>query len=146
VVFEKECIMRCSSAEWIARNGVPWDDAVVVSANVEEMVLLTVQLRFNWVDTSKRYRHFGRMAGGKQSGVEGEYGNLTSNNLPGKVGLRNGDTGMCWKFYLKFGLLIFQVTLRQLTYVNTLWTGDENSRFWRFFFTTVKDRWRKFAF
>jgi hypothetical protein len=28
----KEYIMRCSSAEWIARNGVPWDDAIVVSA------------------------------------------------------------------------------------------------------------------
>jgi hypothetical protein len=32
------------------------------------------------------------------------------------------------------------------TIVNTLWTGDENSRLWRFFFTTLKDRWRKFAF
>ena len=37
--FEKEYIMRCSSAEWIARNGcwrlyelVPWDDVIVVSA------------------------------------------------------------------------------------------------------------------
>jgi len=36
VVLEKEYIMRCSSAEWIARNGcwkwLPWDDAIVVSA------------------------------------------------------------------------------------------------------------------
>jgi hypothetical protein len=32
VVFGKEYIMRCSSAELIARNGVPWDDAIVVSA------------------------------------------------------------------------------------------------------------------
>jgi hypothetical protein len=32
------------------------------------------------------------------------------------------------------------------TDVNTLRTGDENSRLWRFFFTTVKDRWCKFAF
>jgi hypothetical protein len=36
VVFEKEYITRCSSAEWIARNGcwrwLTWDDAIVVSA------------------------------------------------------------------------------------------------------------------
>jgi hypothetical protein len=35
VVFEKDCIMRSSSEEWIATNGwrwLPWDDAVVVSA------------------------------------------------------------------------------------------------------------------
>ena len=36
VVFEKEHIMRCSSAEWIARNEcwrwLPWDDVIVVSA------------------------------------------------------------------------------------------------------------------
>jgi len=31
VVFEKEYIMRCSSAEWIARNWVPWEDSIVVS-------------------------------------------------------------------------------------------------------------------
>jgi hypothetical protein len=32
VVFEKECIMQCSSAEWIARNGCARDDAIVVLA------------------------------------------------------------------------------------------------------------------
>jgi hypothetical protein len=32
MVFEKEYIMWCSSAEWIARNRVPWYDSVVVSA------------------------------------------------------------------------------------------------------------------
>ena len=32
MVFEKEYIMRCSSAEWTARNGLPWDNAIVVSA------------------------------------------------------------------------------------------------------------------
>jgi len=31
VVFEKENIMRYSSAELIARKGVPWDEAIVVS-------------------------------------------------------------------------------------------------------------------
>jgi hypothetical protein len=36
--------------------------------------------------------------------------------------------------------------LLHLIHINTLRTGDENSRLWRFFFTTVKDRWRKFAF
>jgi hypothetical protein len=37
--------------------------------------------------------------------------------------------------------------LRQaLNVLNTLRTGDENSRDWRFFFTTVKDRRHKFAF
>jgi len=30
--FEKEYTMRCLSPEWIARNGLPWDDAIVVSA------------------------------------------------------------------------------------------------------------------
>jgi hypothetical protein len=29
---------------------------------------------------------------------------------------------------------------------NTLWTGDANLRLLRFCITTVKDRWRKFAF
>jgi len=32
VLFEKEYIMRCSSAEWIARNGVFWDYATVALA------------------------------------------------------------------------------------------------------------------
>jgi hypothetical protein len=32
VVIEKQYITRCSSAEWIARNGAPLDDAIVVSA------------------------------------------------------------------------------------------------------------------
>ena len=32
MVFEKEYVMWCSSAEWIAGNWVPWDDAIVVSA------------------------------------------------------------------------------------------------------------------
>jgi hypothetical protein len=32
VVFEKKYIIWCSSAEWIARNGVPWDDAIVMAA------------------------------------------------------------------------------------------------------------------
>jgi hypothetical protein len=31
---------------------------------------------------------------GEQSGVEGEYGNLTRNSLLGNDGLRNRDTGM----------------------------------------------------
>jgi hypothetical protein len=30
--------------------------------------------------------------------------------------------------------------------LNTLRTGDEFSRLWRFFFTTLKGRWRKFVF
>jgi len=37
VVIENEYIMRCSSAEWIARHGcwrwLPWDDAIVVLAD-----------------------------------------------------------------------------------------------------------------
>jgi hypothetical protein len=35
---------------------------------------------------------------------------------------------------------------RNFRTVNTLRTGDEFSRLWRLFFTTLKDRWRKFAF
>jgi len=34
------------------------------------------------------------MVGREQSGIEGENGNLTSNNLLGKEGVRNGGTGM----------------------------------------------------
>ena len=32
MVFEKEYIVRCWFAEWIARNWVPGDDAIVMSA------------------------------------------------------------------------------------------------------------------
>jgi len=45
MVFEKEYIMRCSSPDWIARDGMPLDDVIVVLAG---------KLRELWDSLSKK--------------------------------------------------------------------------------------------